>query len=150
MKRFAISLAAACAVALMPRVGSTFDLFTVHEPVFAMVAGVLFAGEAVGHWDRTGTVAVHSSLDATQACAGTFRYTGAKSGEVRLACSDGSDVALTFSALDLLSGWGQGPTARGPVRFTFGLSPEAAMPYLEVPAGKRIVVTEHGPTLQER
>lgn len=134
---------------LTPGTVAAFSLFTVREPVYAMVGDVLLAGEAIGHWDRTGTLAIHSTLDESLRCTGRFHFTGLKKGVAHIACTDGSDLELDFDALGPLSGWGQGPTPRGLVRFTFGLSPEAATPYLDLPKGKHIVLTAQGPELQD-
>lgn len=133
----------------VPRDAAAFNLFSIREPVYAMVGDLLLAGEAVGHWDRSGTLAVHSTLDESLHCTGTFHFTGFKKGVAHISCTDGSVMELDFAALGPLSGWGQGPTPRGVVRFTFGLSPEDATPYLEVPEGKRIVETTQGPKLQD-
>jgi hypothetical protein len=124
-------------------------LFSVRQPVYAVVSGVLFAGEAVGYWGRKGTVAVQSTLDDTQHCSGSFRFTGSRVGVATIDCSDGSNLEFAFDALGTFSGWGQGATPLGPARFTFGLSPEKATPYLDLPKGKRIVVSTQGPKLQD-
>ena len=146
---FAATLASITLLLLAPGTAGAFSLFSVREPVFAMVGDVLLAGEAVGHWDRSGTLAVHSTEDESLHCTGTFHFTGLKKGVAHISCSDGSELALDFDALGALSGWGQGPTPRGLVRFTFGLSPDAATPYLNIPEGKRIVMTTRGPKLQD-
>jgi hypothetical protein len=128
---------------------AAFSLFAIREPLYALVDGVLLAGEAVAHWDRTGTLTIRSTLDDTLQCTGTFQYTSLKAGVAKITCNDGASADLAFSALGPLSGWGQGPTIRGIVNFTFGLSPEAATPYLNLPKGKRIVLTAQGPKLQD-
>jgi hypothetical protein len=134
---------------LAPGTAAAFSLFSVREPVYAVVGSVLLVGEAIGHWDRAGTLAVHSTQDETLRCAGTFRYTGLKKGVAGIHCTDGSDVDLEFEGLGPLSGFGQGSTPRGTVWFTFGLAPEAAAPYLHLPAGKRIALTAQGAALVE-
>lgn len=132
---------------LVPGTAAAFNLFSIREPVYAMVGDVLLAGEAIGHWDRAGTLAVHSTLDDSLRCTGKFHFTGLKGGVARIHCTDGSDVDLEFEGLGPLSGFGRGPTPRGTVRFTFGLSPEEAAPYLSLPPGKRIALTPQGVTL---
>ena len=136
-------------LATPPGDAAGFSLFTIREPVFAVVDGMLLAGEALGHWDRTGTMSVHSTLDEALHCEGSFRFTGLKSGTAQIRCSDGSELDLNFEALGALSGWGQGLTSRGPVSFTFGLSAAEATPYLNLPKGKRIILTALGPKLQD-
>jgi hypothetical protein len=143
----ALVMALIASTAATPVSAAGFSLFTIREPVYAMIEGVLLAGEAVAHWDRTGTLTVHSTLDDSLQCGGNFQFTSAKAGRAQISCNDGSSAVLAFSALGVLSGWGRGETPRGLVKFTFGLSPAAAAPYLELPAGKRIVLTEQGPKL---
>jgi hypothetical protein len=128
---------------------NAFEPFTVREPVLAVVGEELLVGEAIGHLDRTGTLAVHSALDASLHCQGNFRFTSLKAGRASIHCSDGSNLELDFNALSPLSGWGQVQSAYGLVSFTFGLSPQLAAPYLNLPKGKRLVVTAQGPRLQD-
>ncbi len=142
-----LALAVLCAIASQE--AAAFNLFAIREPVYATVDGVLLAGEAVGHWDRTGTLTVHSTVDDTLHCDGTFHYTSLKAGVAQITCTDGSAADLAFDALGAVSGRGQGATSRGLVSFTFGLSLQDATPYLNLPKGKRIVVTAQGPQLQD-
>jgi len=144
-----LGLSALALVALAPGDAAAFSLFSIREPVYAVVGDLLLAGEAVGHWDRTGTLRVHSTLDETLQCHGTFHYTALRKGVASITCTDGSALDLAFEGLGPVSGWGQGLTPRGPVRFTFGLSADAATPYLNLPQGKRIVETAQGPRLQD-
>jgi hypothetical protein len=133
----------------IPGTAAAFNLFSIREPVYAMVGEVLLAGEAIGHWDRAGTLAVHSTQDDSLGCTGDFHFTGLKKGVAHIHCTDGSNVDLEFEGLGPLSGFGQGPTPRGTVSFTFGLTPDEAAPYLHLPAGKRIALTRQGPKLQD-
>lgn len=121
-----------------------FELFVAKEPVYAVVDGELFTGEARARLDRSGKLAVRSTRDPSRHCEGQFRFTASDRGEAALQCSDGSDFRLLFQAMGLASGHGEGPTPHGTVRFTFGLSPEKATPHLGLPAGARLVKAEGG------
>ena len=147
-RRVAVMLMLLAAV-VAGRTAAAFDLFSVKEPVYAVVNEVLLVGEAIGHWDRAGTITVHSTLDASLVCSGSFRFTHARRGVATIQCSDGSVGDLEFDALGVVSGHGSGTTSKGPVSFTFGLSPAEATPYLNLPKGKKILVTEDGPKLQD-
>ena len=123
-------------------------LFSVKLPVIAILHDELFAGEAVGQIDRTGTIGLRSVLDPNKQCVGSFRYTASKTGLADMRCDDGVEAKLSFSALSAFSGYGYGSTLRGPASFTFGLSPKEATSYLTVPQGKRLVETTEGLRLE--
>ena len=127
--------------------GGHMGLSTASVPVLAIMYDDLFIGEAIGHTDRTGTIDIHSTIDSGKRCVGEFRYTGSKTGVANLQCNDGADARVSFNALSLLSGYGYGRTSRGPVSFTYGLTPEEAGKYLTLPTGKRIVHQPSGPAL---
>ena len=124
--------------------------FSVRLPVIAVVHDELFAGEAIGHLDRTGTIEIRSVLDANSKCAGEFHYTGLTSGMASMRCDDGTAALLAFQALGLMSGYGYGDTARGTASFTFGLDPEDAIPHLRLPHGKKLGKTAEGLRLEPR
>lgn len=123
-------------------------LFSVTLPVIAILHGELFVGEAVGHIDRTGTIEVRSAPDRDKKCVGSFRYTGLKTGLAHMRCDDGVEATLSFTALSAFSGYGYGSTLRGLASFTFGLSPEEAIPRLTVPEGKKLVAGTDGLRLE--
>jgi hypothetical protein len=127
--------------------GARMGLTSATAPVLAIMADDFFVGEAVGYMDRTGTISMQSVLDPDLKCVGSFRYTGSKVGEANIRCNDGAEAALSFNALSMLSGYGYGRTSRGPVSFTFGLTPEKAEQYLTLPDGKRLLEEEEGPRL---
>jgi hypothetical protein len=145
-----VLLIAAC---VLPAIGCTtaggghMGLFSASGPVVAIMYEDLFVGRAVGYMDRTGTIDMHSALDTTKRCVGEFRYTGSKTGLGHLQCNDGTEAQISFNALSALSGYGYGSTNRGPVSFTYGLTPEKSAPYLTLPAGKIIISKPSGPTL---
>jgi hypothetical protein len=123
-------------------------LFSVTLPVIAILHDELFVGEAVGQIDRTGTIGLRSVLDPNKKCVGSFRYTGLKTGLADMRCDDGVEANLSFNALSAFSGYGYGSTLRGPASFTFGLSPEEAVPHLTIPQGKKLVESAEGLRLE--
>jgi len=122
--------------------------FAVRLPVIAVVHDELYAGEAIGYLDRTGTIEIRSVLDANSRCAGEFHYTGLTSGVASMRCHDGTEAVLAFQALGLMSGYGYGETPRGSASFTFGLDPEDAVPHLRLPRGKKLGRTAEGLRLE--
>ncbi|MCF8168686.1 MAG: hypothetical protein K9K38_16005 [Rhodoferax sp.] len=71
-------------------------------------------------------------------CVGQFRFVATTAGTVDVRCSDGTTAVLNVALLSERSGYGYGPSAGGPVSLTFGLEPQAAKAYLQVPPGKRL------------
>jgi hypothetical protein len=134
---------------LVSRPALAFELFVAHEPVYAFVDGELFEGEAHARLNRSGKLAVQSTRNPLLRCEGTFHFTHATSGEASLQCSDGLNLQLGFEALGIASGHGHSLTTRGPLSFTFGLSPEKALPYLHLPAGKLLRKTSEGVRLSD-
>lgn len=149
MGRFAIlpALASFALAGCTTAGGGRMGLFTASAPVIAIMYDDLFVGEAIGHIDYTGTIDMHSALDAGKRCVGEFRYTGSHSGVANLQCNDGTTARISFNALSMLSGYGYGRTTRGPVSFTYGLTPEEAGKYLTLPTGKKLVRRQSGPAL---
>jgi hypothetical protein len=140
---FSVLFLASCTTAGGGRMG----LFTASAPVVAIMYDDLFLGEAIGHVDRTGTIDMHSAIDSEKRCVGEFRYTGSNSGIANLQCNDGAAAHISFNALSMLSGYGYGSTARGPVSFTYGLTLDEAAKYLTLPGGKKLVQKPSGPAL---
>ncbi len=124
-------------------------LFSVKIRVIAILHDELFVGEAVGHFDRTGTIELLSVTDPSVKCAGRFRYTGLKTGVADMKCDDGPEAKLLFNGLGVFSGYGAGSTPEGPASFTFGLDPKEAAKYLKLPKGKRLVERLEGLRLDE-
>ncbi|MEN9704662.1 MAG: hypothetical protein RLZZ393_541 [Pseudomonadota bacterium] len=136
------------AATLGPAKTQAFDLFIAREPVYAVVDGELFVGEARARIDRSGTLAIRSTLDPQLRCTGHFHFLNGAGGEARLRCSDGNEARLEFEALGIASGHGSGETPRGRVHFAFGLSPGKAAAWLALPAGTSLVKTPDGLRLQ--
>lgn len=123
-------------------------LFSATAPVLAVLHDDLFVGEAVGYMDRTGTLDIHSALDPSIKCVGSFRYTGSKIGTAEVVCNDGAEAKLSFNSLSTLSGYGYGKSTRGPASFTYGLTPEEAAKRLTLPRGKRLIKKSEGMRLE--
>jgi hypothetical protein len=108
-------------------------LFTATGTVIALLAGELFIGQAEGHLDGSGTLAIRSQVDAALSCLGQFTSNHEKGGDGRLQCSDGATGTFSFHRLDLRSGHGTGELPRGRISFTYGLSADQSRPYLDLP-----------------
>ena len=144
----AISAVAALALAgCTTEGGGHMGVLSASAPVIAIMYDDLFVGETVGYMNGTGTVDVHSALDAGKRCVGDFHYTAMHAGVAHLRCNDGADAEISFNSLTSLSGYGYGRTSRGPVSFTYGLTPEEASKYLTLPAGKKLIRKPAGPAL---
>lgn len=120
-------------------------VFASSAPAIAMVNGTLLSGKVSVFTDRTGTVVLESER---LSCSGNQRYTATRSGVFNLSCSDGSEVQLSFVALAETSGHARGRTARGSASLTYGLEPNVAAAYLELPAGQRLTAGETGMRLE--
>jgi len=129
--------------------GARMGFTSATAPVLAVLYDDLFVGEAIGYFDRTGTIEIHSVNNSKLRCVGSFRYIGSKTGDAKVRCNDGAEALLSFNALSSLSGYGYGKTTRGPASFTFGLTLEQAAQYLTLPDGKRLSKDASGPTLKD-
>lgn len=119
--------------------GARYGFFSASAPVIAFLKDDMFSGMAVGYIDRTGTINMQSVLDDSVSCIGQFHYTGSRIGIGTIQCNDGSSGDFQFHSLSSLSGYGLGKSSRGPLSFTFGLTPEEAQQHLIMPKGKRII-----------
>jgi hypothetical protein len=122
------------------------DLFSATGAVIAMLAGELFVGEAVGHLNGAGTLAIHSQLNPELTCSGQFTSSAELGGAGQMNCSDGTSATFTFQRLSVLRGYGAGSHDRGALRFAYGLTAEEAYPYLGLPEGKKL--TDDGKQLR--
>ena len=118
--------------------GARMGLFSAKAPVYAILSEDFFVGTAVGYVNRTGTIEIQSVVNDSVRCVGEFRYTGAKTGAGSLTCNDGTNAELQFNSLSTISGYGYGNSTRGPVSFTYGLTPEQAEEYLKLPKNTRL------------
>jgi hypothetical protein len=116
------------------------ELFSATRTVIAILADDLFVGEAEGHLNGAGTLAIHSQKNPALVCRGQFTSSSAeKSGSGQLHCSDGSIATFEFKRLSVFSGYGIGSFGRGVMSFAYGLSHLEVGPYLKLPAGKRLM-----------
>jgi hypothetical protein len=106
--------------------------------VIAIMAGNLFVGEAVGHLNGAGTLAIHSQKNPALTCRGEFTSSAELGGKGQLRCSDGTRSTFTFQRLTLRKGHGTGNFGRGSMSFSYGLTAEEARPYLKLPKGKKL------------
>jgi hypothetical protein len=113
-------------------------LLSAKGQVFAIVAGELFLGEAEGHLDGSGTLAIHSQKVPALTCTGKFTSSAEAGGKGQMRCSNGISATFQFKRLTLRSGHGTGKLNRGTMNFTYGLSAEEALRYLKPPKGKQI------------
>ena len=113
-------------------------LFSAKGAVIAIVNGELFLGEAEGHLDGAGTLAIHSQRKPSLTCAGEFTSSAELGGKGKLRCNDGSSATFQFKRLDMRRGHGAGEFSRGPMTFAYGLKAEEAARYLTLPEGKKL------------
>src|SRR6185503_7943426 len=66
------------------------DLFSAKGPVIAILADDLFLGEAEGHLNGSGTLAMQSQKNAAVSCLGQFTSSAALGGSGQMQCTDGA------------------------------------------------------------
>ncbi len=128
MRNFLVAAIAALAGWTNP---ATAGPFSSTGPVIAILAGDLFVGEAEGNLGGSGTVWMQSRARPEVSCHGQFSYSADRGGAGSMRCSDGNNLTFQFQRLGLRHGHGTGNSARGPLSFTYGLSPAESGPYLE-------------------
>jgi len=114
------------------------SIFSISEPLIAVIGDEIFSGEATGYLDGTGTIRMQSQKDPNLKCIGDFHYVSSKSGTGSATCIGGTRGLLVFQALSNLSGYGTAISDRGPVSFAYGLSLEDSSKYLRIPEGKKL------------
>jgi hypothetical protein len=90
-----------CAASIGIAVSASLDaagLFSATGPVIAVMADELFVGEAEGHLDGSGTLAIRSQKNAAVSCRGQFTSSATLGGAGQLQCSDGATATFKFSA----------------------------------------------------
>jgi hypothetical protein len=113
-------------------------LLSATGPVIAILGGELFVGEAEGHLNGAGTLAIHSQKKPDLKCAGEFTSSAEQGGKGQLKCTDGSTATFQFKRLSVRRGHGVGRFGQGSMSFTYGLSAEEARPYLKLPKRKKL------------
>ena len=106
--------------------------------VIAILADELFVGEAEGHLNGAGTLAIRSQKDRDFTCLGQFTSSAALGGTGQLQCSDGTTATFQFQRLNIYRGYGVATFSRGAMRFAYGFTAEEAGPYLRLPEGKKL------------
>jgi hypothetical protein len=112
-------------------------LLSATRAVIAIVDGELFVGEAEGHLDGAGTIAIHSQKDPSLTCLGEFTSSAKAGGNGNMRCSDGATATFRFQRLTVFRGHGTGASSRGAMSFVYGLTADEAVPYLKLPEGKK-------------
>jgi len=138
MYKVLISALAACiGLAGLPPLASA-GVFSATGAVVAILADDLFVGEAEGHLNGTGTVAIRSQMTPSLTCRGEFASSAERGGSGKLVCSDGTTATFQFQRLTAFRGHGVASFSRGEMRFAYGFSPDEAAPYLKLPTGKKL------------
>ena len=132
MHRFLLTAIAALAGLAVGTSAVAVGLFSSTGPVIAILGGDRFEGTAEGHLDGSGTVRIESQVTPGLTCRGNFTSSAELGGMGSLRCTDGVVVTFTFRRLTIRRGHGTGTSIRGPLAFTYGLSPAEAEPYLKV------------------
>jgi hypothetical protein len=136
MRKITAALIAGACLGFVPLANA--QLFSATRGVIVIASGDLFVGEAVGHLDGGGTLAIHSQHDQAITCRGDFTSSAALGGAGHLHCSDGSVSTFKFTRLTAFTGHGNGTFGGGQMSFVYGLSAAEAGPYLKVPEGKKL------------
>jgi hypothetical protein len=111
--------------------------FSATRGVIAIVDGELFVGNAEGHLDGSGTIAIHSQLNPALICLGQFTSSAEQGGSGSLLCNDGASADFRFQRQSVFRGHGAGSSSRGAMTFAYGFTALEAMPYLKLPDGKK-------------
>jgi hypothetical protein len=117
--------------------------------VIAIVADDLFVGEAEGHINGAGTLSIRSQKYPAIHCLGQFVSSSALGGTGQILCSDGTTATFQFQRLTAFRGHGVGTFGHGLMSFAYGLTVEEAGPYLNLPAGKKLIQNGSGPELTD-
>jgi len=118
---------------------ATTGLLSATRAVIAILDDDLFVGEAEGHLNGAGTVAIHKQKNPALTCSGRFTTSSAaRGGTGQMRCSDGTTATFLIERLSAFRGHGVGKFSRGPMSFVYGLTAEEAGPYLKLPEGKKL------------
>lgn len=140
MRKIFASVLAACIGLAGSATQANAGLFSATREVIAMLADELFVGEAEGHLDGSGTLAIHSQTNPGLSCRGQFVSSAELGGSGTFLCSDGATATFHFQRLGLFRGFGAGSFSRGRLSFTYGFAAEEAVPYLNLPQGKKLAL----------
>jgi hypothetical protein len=138
MRKLLITVLGACIGLAGSTTMAGAGLFSATGMVIAILADELFVGEAEGHLNGAGTVAIHSQKNRDLKCLGQFTSSAVLGGSGQLHCSDGATATFHFKRLSVFHGYGAGSLSRGSMSFAYGLTAEQAGPYLKLPEGKKL------------
>ena len=119
------------------------ELSSSRTAAFAVVDGRVLRGEARLSAERAGSVQLQSADNPSLTCFGPLMFTATMQGVIRLSCSNGRTVAVSFQSLSPLGGAGRGnmetadagaPSRLTDFALTYGLRADQASAYLGVPA----------------
>ena len=113
-------------------------VFSATGTVIAILSDDLFLGEAEGHLNGAGTVAIRSQKNPNLTCRGEFTSSAELGGSGKLVCSDGTTATFQFQRLTAFRGHGVASFSRGEMSFAYGFTPDEAAPYLKLPTGKKL------------
>ena len=99
----------------------------------AVVDGRILRGQASFTKEREANVVLQSSAGSSLTCFGPLRFSSSTNGWIDFSCSNGLAVKVNFRSLSPLSGMGRGLLGSSEFVLTYGLAPEQAAAYLEVP-----------------
>lgn len=136
--RPAFAVVAACIGLAGPATQAHAGLFSATREVIAMLAGELFVGEAEGHLDGSGTLAIHSQQNPGLSRRGQFASSAERGGLGTFVCSDGATATFRFRRVGLFRGFGAGSFSRGGLSFAYGFTSDEAAAYLKLPEGKKL------------
>lgn len=139
MRKIFVIVFAACVGLAAAATPARAGLFSATGKVIAIVADDVFTGEAEGHLSGAGTLLIRSQKDPALTCAGQFTSSAEQGGKGQLQCSDGTTATFQFQRLSLYRGYGIANFSRGAMSFAYGFTHEEALPYLKLPAGKKLV-----------
>lgn len=133
-----IAVVAACiGFAGVPTLASA-GLFSATGKIIAVLSDDLFLGEAEGHINGSGTLAIRSQKNPDLTCRGEFTSSAERGGTGNLVCSDGTTATFQFQRLTVYRGHGIANFSRGAMSFAYGFAADEVAPYLKLPTGKKL------------
>jgi hypothetical protein len=138
MRKLWITVLAGCVGLTGPATPEGAGLLSATGAVIAIFADALYVGEAEGHLNGAGTLAIKSQRSPAVSCLGQFTSSAAQGGSGQMHCSDGATATFQFQRLGVFRGHGAGTSSRGSMSFAYGLTAEEAGPYLKLPPGKKL------------
>jgi len=133
-----IAVTAACLICAGVTLPAQAGIFSKKGAVIAVAAEDVYVGEAEGHLDGSGTVAIHSQKNPQLKCVGEFTSSAQVGGSGVLQCSDNSTAEFRFKRLTVYQGYGSASFSWGEMTFAYGFTPEEAAPYLKLPQNKTL------------